>query len=189
MTRSSALRRGSLPLRRAVAFAVHGGVPGDPARPVLAVLRPPDDDELPDVWGLPATGLRSGEGWEDALRRAGREKLGVELDPLAVVGEGARDRPGGSPPERGGDGGADDGGRDVEAREGGYRLHMRVYEARVRRGEPSVSGTRGEDEGDAVAATAGGTRYVDWKWAEPEALRPAAEQGSLCTRIYLEAMR
>lgn len=58
----------------------------------LAVKRPPDDDRLPDVWGLPAVSLRPGELPEAGLRRVGREKLGVELEPVSLVGIRSADR-------------------------------------------------------------------------------------------------
>jgi 8-oxo-dGTP pyrophosphatase MutT (NUDIX family) len=54
---------------------------------VLLVRRPDDDESLPGVWGLPAASLAPGESEEDAVRRAGREKLGVEVEPLQPVGE------------------------------------------------------------------------------------------------------
>jgi 8-oxo-dGTP diphosphatase len=38
------------------------------------------------VWGLPAASLAPGESEEDAVRRAGREKLGVEVRPMDAVG-------------------------------------------------------------------------------------------------------
>jgi ADP-ribose pyrophosphatase YjhB (NUDIX family) len=38
------------------------------------------------VWGLPAASLAPGESEEDAVRRAGREKLGVEVRPIEPVG-------------------------------------------------------------------------------------------------------
>jgi 8-oxo-dGTP diphosphatase len=53
---------------------------------VLLVRRPDDDDKLPGVWGLPAASLSDGESPEDAVGRAGREKLGVEVRPLEPVG-------------------------------------------------------------------------------------------------------
>jgi 8-oxo-dGTP pyrophosphatase MutT (NUDIX family) len=53
---------------------------------LLLVRRPEDDESLPGVWGLPATSLFEGESEEDAVRRAGREKLGVEVEPVQVVG-------------------------------------------------------------------------------------------------------
>lgn len=58
----------------------------------LAVLRPPDDDRLPDVWGLPAITLQPGELPEEGLRRVGREKLGTELEPLRLIGTLCADR-------------------------------------------------------------------------------------------------
>ena len=38
------------------------------------------------MWGLPAASLAEGESHEDAVRRAAREKLGVEVRPLEAVG-------------------------------------------------------------------------------------------------------
>jgi ADP-ribose pyrophosphatase YjhB (NUDIX family) len=49
---------------------------------VLLVRRPEDDVSLPGVWGLPAASLREGESERDALLRAGRDKLGVDVEPL-----------------------------------------------------------------------------------------------------------
>jgi 8-oxo-dGTP diphosphatase len=60
---------------------------------VLLVRRPDDDESLPGVWGLPAASLREGESELDAVARAGRDKLGVEVEPVAPIGEekGMRD--------------------------------------------------------------------------------------------------
>ncbi len=80
---------------------------------LLAVRRPDQPgEELPGVWGLPATTLDAGESPEDGVRRLGREKLGVELTPLRAlaVGEQARER---------------------------YSLRMTVYEASMA-GEPRL---------------------------------------------------
>lgn len=191
-------------VKDAVSFAVHlegrgdsRDAPRDDARSdprVLAVLRPPDDPELPDVWGLPATTLRPGEDWEEALIRAGREKLGVTLEPLRLLAEGERERRAGGPPTASG------GPRE--------RLRMRVYEAVIRDGEPTVAnppegrGRSGRGGGpsakDRGRPTESGTRsegsaaesptqYADWRWTHPRDLRPAATRGSLCTALYLEA--
>jgi 8-oxo-dGTP diphosphatase len=54
---------------------------------VLLVRRPEDDESLPGVWGLPAASLGDRESEQDAVRRAGREKLGVEVRPLEPLGE------------------------------------------------------------------------------------------------------
>lgn len=96
------------PVKESVSVAVFGP---DRAE-VLAVLRPPDDEDLPDVWGLPAASLRSGEEPEDGVYRTGREKLGVELasPTLLQVGEAEREE---------------------------YRLRMSLYEAEIREGRPS----------------------------------------------------
>ena len=57
---------------------------------LLLVRRPDGDESLPGIWGLPAASLGEGESEEDAVRRAGREKLGVEVVPVRPVGsEGA----------------------------------------------------------------------------------------------------
>ena len=53
---------------------------------LLLVRRPDGDESLPGVWGLPAASLGEGESEEEAVRRAGREKLGVEVVPLRPVG-------------------------------------------------------------------------------------------------------
>jgi ADP-ribose pyrophosphatase YjhB (NUDIX family) len=117
---------------------------------VLVVQRPPDDDDLPNAWGLPAGSLQPGESWTQAVERAAREKLGVEVEPGALLNEGRVTRP-------------------------DYVLHMRLYEASVVRGEPCVA-----------QPERGITRYVDWTWGEPALLTPAAERGSLCSRLFLE---
>lgn len=77
------------PVKCAVAAVLRN--PDDP-REFLAVKRPPDDDRLPDVWGLPAVSLRPGELPEEGLRRIGREKLGTRIEPTRFVGIKAADR-------------------------------------------------------------------------------------------------
>lgn len=52
----------------------------------IAVKRADDDESLPGVWGLPATSLRDGETNEHAVLRAGREKLGIAVKVLHLVG-------------------------------------------------------------------------------------------------------
>ncbi|HLH32390.1 MAG TPA: NUDIX domain-containing protein [Terriglobia bacterium] len=59
---------------------------------LLAIRRPNDDDELPGIWGLPAGSCRGAETVEDVIRRIGRTKLGVVLQPLRKVTFGAQDR-------------------------------------------------------------------------------------------------
>ena len=97
-------------VKRSVALAIH-----DPARPgaVLLVQRPHDDEDLPDVWGLPAATLAPDETWEDAARRAGRDKLGVALRPGLVLQTGSLQR-------------------------AAYTLEMRLLEAQIAADSPAV---------------------------------------------------
>lgn len=134
--------------KQSVSVAVCG-----PDDSVLIVLRPPDDEDLPNAWGLPASSLKEGESWEDAVRRTAREKLGVEVEVGRELCRGFTDR-------------------------AAFRLSMRLYEARITSGEPAVR----QD-------VHGITHYVDWTWGAAEALVPAAGRGSLCCRLYLEAVR
>jgi 8-oxo-dGTP diphosphatase len=53
---------------------------------VLLVRRPDDDASLPGLWGLPAVSLREDESEHDAVLRAGRDKLGVEVEPVEPLG-------------------------------------------------------------------------------------------------------
>ena len=80
---------------------------------LLLVRRPEGDESLPGEWGLPAATLRPGEAEEDALRRAGRDKLGVEVRPVRALGEASGERP-------------------------GYRILMRDWEVEIAAGEPVV---------------------------------------------------
>jgi ADP-ribose pyrophosphatase YjhB (NUDIX family) len=95
------------PLKHSVSLVVEG--PGG----LLLVRRPQGDESLPGAWGLPAATLRPGEGEEDAVRRAGRDKLGVEVRPRRALGEAAGER-----------------------RE--YRIVMRDWEVEIVAGEPVV---------------------------------------------------
>ncbi len=98
------------PVKHSVSFAIFR--PGHPDQ-VLVVQRPPDDDDLPDAWGLPAGSLRAGEDWAEAVRRAGRDKLGVELEVASELNRGSLER-------------------------AAYTLEMRLLEARIIAGEPRV---------------------------------------------------
>ncbi len=59
---------------------------------LLAVRRPDDDDELPGIWGLPATTVRPNETDADAAARLGMAKLGSALTLGAALGEGTQAR-------------------------------------------------------------------------------------------------
>ena len=95
------------PVKRSVSLVIEG--PGG----VLLVRRPDDDDSLPGLWGLPAASLAEGESERDALVRVGRDKLGVEVEPLEPVGEDEADR--------------------VD-----HRIAMRDWSARIVAGQPAV---------------------------------------------------
>ena len=104
----------SKPVREAVSYVIYK--PG--SEEFLIVLRPEDDTDLPGVWGLPAGSKKDGESWEEAVLRAGMEKLGVELRILRVLADG-------------------------EAEREGYTLRMRLYEAAIAAGGPRVPGPFG----------------------------------------------
>lgn len=53
---------------------------------ILVVQRPPDDDSLPNIWGLPASSLKGNELPEEIVKRIGREKLSTEVQPVSMVG-------------------------------------------------------------------------------------------------------
>jgi ADP-ribose pyrophosphatase YjhB (NUDIX family) len=80
---------------------------------LLLVRRPDDDESLPGAWGLPAASLLAGESERDAVVRAGREKLGVELEVVGVLAEERAQRP-------------------------GYEIAMRDWAVRIAVGEPAV---------------------------------------------------
>ena len=79
----------------------------------LIVQRPSDDEDLPDVWGLPASSVKNNETFEKAMLRSGKEKLGVELKPIKFVGRNKIER-------------------------NDYFLYMEEYEAKIVKGEPKV---------------------------------------------------
>jgi 8-oxo-dGTP diphosphatase len=132
-------------VKQSVSVAIH-----DAAGQVLLVQRPRDDEDLPLAWGLPAASLGAGESWGDAVERAARDKLGVDVAIGDRLAEGQLDRP-------------------------GYRLEMRLYEAAITAGEPAVP-----------QKTPSVTQYVAWRWGLAAELEPAARDGSLCSRLYLE---
>lgn len=93
--RISGLPRGGEPvalMSKPIKFSVAALVrrPGEPG--FLAVRRPPDDDRLPDVWGLPAVSLAEGELPEAAVRRIGVEKLAAAVEPRRSLGVKVADR-------------------------------------------------------------------------------------------------
>ena len=97
------------PVKRVISFVIYHS---DQKR-FLIVQRPADDDDLPNLWGLPAGSLRPEETWKDAVRRSGKEKLGVELEIGSCITEGSLERQ-------------------------AYTLEMKEYEATIIQGEPQV---------------------------------------------------
>ncbi len=66
--------------------------------------------------------------------------------------------------------------RGQQPRDGGA-LEMILVEAMPRSWPPALTTPR---EGSGV------THYTAWDWGAPGALRPTADQGSLCSRLYLD---
>lgn len=95
------------PVKHAVSFVIYN----KERTHVLSVLRPADDEHLPDLRGLPAGTLSEGETFEEAVVRAGQEKLGVELWVAAFVGDG-----------------------EIERED--YVLYMKEFEVSIVKGEP-----------------------------------------------------
>ena len=75
--------------KRSVALAVR---PQNDDSSVLLIRRPDDDDEFPGAWGLPAATCIAPETLEDAARRIGLRKLGVEVRLGKIMGFGVQDR-------------------------------------------------------------------------------------------------
>lgn len=98
------------PTKFAVAVVLHNP---ENEKEILIVLRPPDDENLPNVWGLPATTAAEGEMPEDLVRRIGKEKLTTTIEPTQRVGIKSQDK-------------------------GTYELVLMDVEARLVGGEPSV---------------------------------------------------
>jgi len=77
------------PRKRSVALVIPHQADGSE---LLAVLRPPHDEELPGVWGLPAGSVRVEETPEDAALRVGRQKLGGALRLKGPIAVGEQER-------------------------------------------------------------------------------------------------
>ncbi|TSC80763.1 MAG: hypothetical protein G01um101429_72 [Parcubacteria group bacterium Gr01-1014_29] len=71
---------------RPLKFAVAVVIRSIDRKMLFVVQRPPDDDEFPDMWGLPSASAKRGELPEEVVRRIGREKLNVELTPNWFLG-------------------------------------------------------------------------------------------------------
>ncbi len=131
---------------------------------LLLVKRPEEPGEdLPGIWGLPAASLAPSEEHLDAVRRLGRQKLGLALEPVRLLARGHQERE-------------------------GHTLRMWLYEAIADRGEPALasSSTQPTRASGPPRSTAGVTYYTGWRWDGPEALAEGAAASSLCCRLFLE---
>ena len=59
---------------------------------VLFALRSKYIDSNPSTWSLPSYFVNKGEKFEDTMKRIGKDKLGVELNPGRMITEGKKDR-------------------------------------------------------------------------------------------------
>ena len=108
----------STPAKDSIALAIwHAAEPGY----LLLVRRPDDDAELPGLWGLPAATRRQGETEAATVRRLGRQKLGVTLQPGPLLAEGQQERP-------------------------AYRLRMQLRAAHISGGQPDTTAATDETE-------------------------------------------
>ncbi len=101
--------RNTKTIKNSVAFVIYNT---DHTK-ILIVKRPPDDDRLPNVWGLPAGSLKENERFEDAVIRSAQEKLGVKVKIVRLINEGEIDR-------------------------GEHVLHMKEFEVEILEGTPEV---------------------------------------------------
>ena len=75
-----------IPVKRSVAVMIFEG------NRVLSLRRSEEDEELPGIWGLPAGTFRDAETIHDLIMRIGRDKLGVELEPVRKLLSGKQFR-------------------------------------------------------------------------------------------------
>lgn len=95
----------------AFAYVILRGPPTSPE--ALVVRRSPNDRYFPGLWGLPAGTLRKREGYEEAIRRTAKHRLGVEVEVLGERAAGSSDR-------------------------GTHVVEMRLFEARIVAGSPHL---------------------------------------------------
>lgn len=98
------------PIKNSVAFIIYN----KNYTKFIAVQRPSDDKNLPNVYGLSAGSLKNNESFENAVLRSGIEKLGVKLKIIKLQNEGKIER-------------------DT------YTLFMKEFKVKIIKGEPSVS--------------------------------------------------
>lgn len=91
----------------------------------VIVQRPRDDENLPDLWGIPAGSVMPNESFEDSVIRQAKNKLGVDVKIVEFIGRGNIDR-------------------------GEYILHGEEYLVEIIEGDlsvnrPEVQGTKYQD--------------------------------------------
>jgi len=79
----------SKPIKYAVFYAIINEKDKDK---IIAIKRPEDDEDLPNIWGLPAGSVRGGESFEQACLRQAKNKLGIDIKILKFIGRGNIDR-------------------------------------------------------------------------------------------------
>ncbi|MDP1706676.1 MAG: NUDIX hydrolase [bacterium] len=75
-------------IKHSVAFVIYN----QDHTKILVVRRPLDDDNLPNIWGLPAGSLKENETFEGAVIRSAKDKLGVEVRIVKLISEGEIER-------------------------------------------------------------------------------------------------
>lgn len=134
---------------------------------VVVVQRPSTDKDLPNAWGLPAgmvtfpVGQKGGPTADDFAKSAviaGKAKMGLDVEIVRDMGTMSHDR-------------------------GAYTLTMTQFEVRI-------VGRDGRVDSEAPPIVPqpieGITQYQQWRWGVAEELQPAANAGSVCSRIYLK---
>ncbi len=97
------------PVKNAISYVIYT----EDRSKFLIVKRPDDDENLPGAWGLPAGSVKEDESFEKATLRSGKQKLGVKLKIIKLIGEDQTER------EK-------------------YILNMKEYEAEIVHGKPKA---------------------------------------------------
>lgn len=74
------------PIKHAVSIVVRD------KNKTLFVLRSPNKKRFPSTWSLPSYFVDENETHRETIERIGKDKLGVELEPLGLLNEGYGER-------------------------------------------------------------------------------------------------
>ena len=133
------------PTKESVAIVIKNGKGG-----FLAVRRA-EGDTFAGQWGLPAATLRGDETNQDTVKRAAKDKLGVDVEILETIGDMTLDK-------------------------GEYLNHLTEYLVKIVKGEVSLK-----------MRDSSVSQYTEYKYYDdPRILIPAAKNGSICSRIFLQ---